>query len=377
MGNTFTDDERFMQAALELAAKGRGMVEPNPMVGAVVVKDGKVVGQGLHQRFGGPHAEVNALDEAGSLSGGATLYVSLEPCAHQGKTPPCTERVVKAGVDRVVLAVMDPNPETSGRGVEGLKKAGIKVVVGVLEDAARKLNAPFFKLMTVGMPYVIAKWAMTLDGKSATRTGDSRWVSSQESREYVHKVRSQVDAVMIGMGTMLRDDPLLTCRHPDGGRNPKRLVVDARARLPLDSQLVRTISEAELVVVTTNHAPEERRERLNKAGCRLIVVDGTESKVNLRELMKVLGAEHVTNVFVDGGGTLTASLLEEGLVDKVMAFIAPKIVGGAGALLPVAGVGVEKMANALVLEDVCTTMCGEDILVECTVSGTKGLEVEG
>ncbi|MEE9514977.1 MAG: bifunctional diaminohydroxyphosphoribosylaminopyrimidine deaminase/5-amino-6-(5-phosphoribosylamino)uracil reductase RibD, partial [Candidatus Brocadiales bacterium] len=180
MGNTFTDDERFMQAALELAAKGRGMVEPNPMVGAVVVKDGKVVGQGLHQRFGGPHAEVNALDEAGSLSRGATLYVSLEPCAHHGKTPPCTERVVKAGVGRVVLAVMDPNPETSGRGVEGLKKAGIKVVIGVLEAATRKLNAPFFKLMTVGMPYVIAKWAMTLDGKSATRTGDSRWVSSQE-----------------------------------------------------------------------------------------------------------------------------------------------------------------------------------------------------
>jgi diaminohydroxyphosphoribosylaminopyrimidine deaminase/5-amino-6-(5-phosphoribosylamino)uracil reductase len=377
MGNTFTDDERFMQATLELAAKGRGMVEPNPMVGAVVVKDGKVVGQGLHQRFGGPHAEVNALDEAGSLSRGATLYVSLEPCAHHGKTPPCTERVVKAGVDRVVLAVMDPNPETSGRGVEGLKKAGIKVVVGVLEDAARKLNAPFFKLMTVGMPYVIAKWAMTLDGKSATRTGDSRWVSSQESREYVHKVRSQVDAVMIGMGTMLRDDPLLTCRHPDGGRNPKRIVVDARARLPLDSQLVRTISEAELLVTTTHHSPEERRERLSKAGCRLIVVDGTESKVNLRELMKVLGAEHVTNVFVDGGGTLTASLLEEGLVDKVMAFIAPKIVGGAGALLPVAGIGVDKMADALVLEDVCMTMCGEDILVECTVSGTKGLEVEG
>ncbi len=374
MEHTVTDDKRFMQMALGLAESGRGRVEPNPMVGAVVVKDGRVVGQGYHESFGGPHAEVHALDEAGSSSRGATLYVSLEPCAHQGKTPPCADRLIEAGLNRVVLAVMDPNPETAGRGAERLRQAGIKVVTGVAEDEARRLNAPFFKLMTVGIPYVIAKWAMSLDGKTATRTGDSRWVSSLESREYVHKIRSQVDAVMVGIGTVLRDDPLLTCRHPEGGRNPKRLVVDGQARLPLDSQLVRTISKAEVLVATTEHAPAERLDRLRKAGCRPITVKGKDNRVDLGELMKVLGREQLTNIFVDGGSTLTASLLEDRLVDRVMVFISPRIIGGTEAPQPVSGIGVDKVVDALALKDVCVRRCAEDILVEGLVSNVQRRE---
>lgn len=363
------DDERFMRMALGLAEGGKGRVEPNPMVGAVVVKEGKVVGQGYHEYFGGPHAEVRALDEAGSSSRGATLYVSLEPCAHYGKTSPCAERLIEAGLSRVVLAVMDPNPRTAGKGVGKLRQAGVEVVIGVAEEEARKLNAPFFKLMTTGMPYVIVKWAMSLDGKTATHTGDSRWVSSQESREYVHKIRSQVDAVMVGMGTVLRDDPLLTCRHPEGGRNPKRLVVDGQARLPLDSQLIRTISEAEVLVATTDRAPAERVDKLRKAGCRLLTVEGKGNRVDLAELMKILGKEQLTNIYVDGGSTLNASLFEEGLVDKVMVFISPRIIGGAKALQPVSGIGVDKVEDALRLKDVHVTRCAEDILVEGVVSG--------
>lgn len=358
-----------MQMALGLVERGKGRVEPNPMVGAVVVKDGRVVGQGYHEYFGGPHAEVRALDEAGPLCRGATLYVSLEPCAHYGKTPPCVERVIEAGISRVVLAVMDPNPETAGKGAERLRQAGIEVVNGVLEEEARRLNAPFFKLMTVGMPYVIAKWAMSLDGKTATRTGDSRWVSSLESRAYVHKIRSQVDAVMVGIGTVLRDDPLLTCRHIEGGRNPKRLVVDGQARLPLDSQLLRTLSEAEVLVATTDRAPAERLDKLSKAGCRLIMVKDKGNKVDLGELMKMLGKEQFTSILVEGGGTLIASLFEEGLVDRVMVFIAPKIIGGGEARLHVSGIGVDKVEDALALKDVCVTRFAEDVLVEGIVSG--------
>ncbi|MFQ5957412.1 MAG: bifunctional diaminohydroxyphosphoribosylaminopyrimidine deaminase/5-amino-6-(5-phosphoribosylamino)uracil reductase RibD, partial [Candidatus Brocadiales bacterium] len=288
----------------------------------------------------------------------------------------CMKRVIEAGIKRVVLAVMDPNPETAGRGAEGLRQAGIEVVNDVLKEEARRLNAPFFKLMTVGMPYIIAKWAMSLDGKTATHTGDSRWVSSQESREYVHEIRSQMDAVMVGIGTVLRDDPLLTCRHVEGGRNPKRLVVDGQARLPLDSQLVRTISEsrAEVLVATTGRAPRERLDKLSKAGCRLIMVSSRGNKVDLGELMKILGKEQFTNILVEGGGTLTSSLFEEGLVDRVMVFIAPKIIGGGEARLPVSGIGVDKVEDALALKDVSVKRLAEDVIIEGTVSGTQRQE---
>ncbi|HHT9118821.1 MAG TPA: bifunctional diaminohydroxyphosphoribosylaminopyrimidine deaminase/5-amino-6-(5-phosphoribosylamino)uracil reductase RibD [Candidatus Hypogeohydataceae bacterium YC38] len=361
-----TEDERFMRRALELAEKGRGRVEPNPMVGALVVKDGEVVGEGYHEYFGGPHAEVKALEKAGEGARGASLYINLEPCAHYGKTPPCVEALIEAGIKRVVLAVMDPNPLTAGKGLQRLKQAGIEVLCGVLEEEARSLNAPFFKLMTVGMPYVIAKWAMSLDGKTATHTGDSRWVSSQESRQYVHRLRSQVDAVMVGIGTVLRDDPLLTSRV-EGGRNPRRVVVDGQARLPLDSRLVKTINEAEVIVATTALAPRERLEGLERVGCKLLVVKGKERRVDLIDLMKKLGEMQFTNILLEGGGTLTASFFEEGLVDRVVIFMAPKIFGGGEARLPVAGVGVDRVEEAFRLKDIRVSRLSEDILIEAIV----------
>ncbi|MCB7128889.1 MAG: bifunctional diaminohydroxyphosphoribosylaminopyrimidine deaminase/5-amino-6-(5-phosphoribosylamino)uracil reductase RibD [Candidatus Brocadiales bacterium] len=363
-----------MQVALELAGKGIGRVEPNPMVGAVMVKDGKVVGQGHHEYFGGPHAEVCVLEEAGSSSRGATLYVTLEPCAHHGKTSPCVERLIEAGIKRVVMATMDPNPETKSKGADKLRQAGVEIVTGVMAEEAGKLNAPFFKLMTVGLPYVTAKWAMSLDGKTATHTGDSQWISSQESREYAHKVRSQMDMMVVGIGTVLRDDPLLTCRHHEGGRNPKRLVMDTRARLPLDSKLVRTVSESEVVVATTHHAPAERLDKLSKAGCRLMIVEGRGSKVDPVELMMLLGKEKITNILVEGGGILMASFFEEGLVDKVMAFISPKIIGGGEASMPVLGIGADKVEDALALKDVSTRVFGEDVLIEGIVPHTHKQE---
>lgn len=361
-----TEDERFMRTALGLAERGKGRVEPNPMVGALVVKDGQAIGEGYHEYFGGPHAEVIALEKAGALVSDATLYVSLEPCAHYGKTPPCIEKVLGAGIRRVVLAVRDPNPVTSGKGVERLKQAGIAVKEGVLEEESRRLNAPFFKLMTTGMPYVIAKWAMSLDGKTATHTGDSRWVSSEESRRYVHMVRSQVDAVLVGIGTVLRDDPLLTARL-EGGRNPKRIVVDGQARLPLDSKLVKSISASggpEVIVATTTLAPRERLEGLERAGCKVMVVKGREKRVDLIDLMKRLGQMQFTNILMEGGGSLTAGFFEQGLVDKVMVFISPKIIGGGEARLPVAGTGADKIEEALRLKEVQVSRLSEDILVE-------------
>ena len=358
-----TEDERYMQKALELAQRGRGRVEPNPMVGALVVKDGNVLAEGWHECFGGPHAEVVALERAGTQARGATLYVTLEPCAHQGKTPPCVEKIIGSGVKKVVFPLIDPNPLTSGKGRQGLLEAGVEVMEGVLEKEARRLNAPFFKLMTTGMPYVIAKWAMSLDGKTATYTGDSRWVSSKESREHVHKVRSQVDAVIVGINTVLRDDPLLTSRIP-GGRNPKRIVLDSQARIPMDCKLLKSLAESEVIIATTPSAPGERVETLRKAGCGVVLLEGDEQGVNPVEFLKVLGQWKFTNVLLEGGGSLTASFFEKGLVDRVMVFISPKIIGGVEAKTPVGGKGVASIEESLKLKEIQVTRFSEDILIE-------------
>ena len=364
-----TEDERFMHMALELAQRGHGRVEPNPMVGALVVKDGDVLAEGWHEGFGGPHAEVVALERAGAKARGATLYVTLEPCAHQGKTPPCVEKIVSSGIRKVVFPLIDPNPLTSGMGRQGLLEAGIEVVEGVLGEESKRLNAPFFKLMTTGMPYVIAKWAMSLDGKTATHTGDSRWVSSEESRGYVHKVRSQVDAVVVGINTVLRDDPLLTSRIPGGIRlrRTKRIVLDSQARTPLDCKLLANLGESDVVIATTASAPGERVETLRKAGCGVVVLKGDERGVDPMEFLKVLGQWNCTNVLLEGGGSLTASFFEKGLVDKVMVFVSPKIIGGVEAKSPVGGTGVAHVKECMRLKEVQVTRLAEDILVEGVV----------
>src|SRR5262245_15622465 len=259
-----------MARALELASRGEGYVEPNPMVGCVVVQGGEVVGEGWHQKFGGPHAEVEALRVAGARARGATMYVTLEPCCHHGKTPPCTEAIIAAGIARVVCAQRDPFEQVAGQGIEALKAAGIDVDVGTLEAEAKRLNAPYLKLVTTGRPWIIAKWAMTLDGKIATRAGDSRWISGEASREIVHGLRGRMDGVMVGRGTAQRDDPLLTARPP-GPRTATRIVVDSRASLSLESQLIRSVGDAPVLVTVGSDAPQENIDRLTAAGCEVVV----------------------------------------------------------------------------------------------------------
>lgn len=356
-------DEKYMGLALELAEKGRGKVEPNPMVGAVLVKNGEIVGRGYHQAFGGPHAEIHAINEGGANGKGATLYVSMEPCAHYGKTAPCVDAIIKAGIGKVVIPVIDPNPITSGKGMQKLKEAGIEVLLGVLEAPARKLNAPFFKVMQTGLPYVIIKWAMSLDGKIATHGGDSRWITSEESRAYVHKIRGQVDGILVGINTVLRDDPLLTCRL-EGGRNPRRIIVDGNAVLPLQSRLLKTIGESEIMVAVTRNAPRERIERLKQSGCTIIQTQDTGERVDLKELFRHLGEIKLTNILVEGGGRIITSMIEGHFADKVIVFIAPLIIGGEGAVSPVLGKGADTMREAVKMGEITIRRFLNDIAIE-------------
>jgi diaminohydroxyphosphoribosylaminopyrimidine deaminase/5-amino-6-(5-phosphoribosylamino)uracil reductase len=348
-------EQRWMARALELAERGRGAVEPNPLVGAVIVRDGLAVGEGWHERYGAAHAEVNALAQAGDAARGATLYVTLEPCCHHGKTPPCTDAVIRAGVGRVVAAMPDPFPQVAGQGFARLGAAGVGVDVGVSEAEARRLNAPYLKLLDTGMPYVHAKWAMTLDGKIATRTGHSKWVSSRASRELVHALRGRMDAVVVGIGTALADDPLLTAR-PAGPRTATRIVLDSRGRLPLTAQLVRTVGEGRVLVVTGGQ--NGHTEALRARGCEVLGLPGPGGRPEIPVLLRELGRRRMTNVLVEGGAAVLGSFLDARAVDEVHVFIAPRLAGGGQALSPVGGVGVEKMADGLALAGWTTATIG-------------------
>ena len=344
------EDIDWMCLALAEAEKGRGSVEPNPMVGAVVVRDGRSVGIGHHERFGGPHAEVNALRQAGEAARGATLYLTLEPCCHHGKTPPCTDAVLAAGVGRVVAATADPFPKVAGGGVAALRAAGVRVEVGCEADATRELNAPYWKRLTTGMPYVTAKWAMTLDGKTAVASGDSRWISSDASRRRVHDLRGRMDAIIVGIGTAEADDPRLTVRPP-GPRRPVRIVLDGAARLAMDSALVRTAAEVPVLIVVSDRAPSERRDRLTSAGCEVLAFPGS-GPVPVTRLLEELGRRGMTNVLVEGGGQVLGSFLDQGHVDAVEVFVAPILDGGDHARTAVRGAGRNSMKDALRLKDV-------------------------
>ena len=359
-------DEQMMLRAVELARKGLGRVEPNPAVGAVITRDDAVLGEGCHELFGGPHAEVNAIADAGGDCEGATIYVTLEPCCHQGKTPPCTEAIISSGIARAVVAMQDPFPMVAGGGFAQLRNAGIKIEVGVGLKEALRLNAPYMKLRQSGIPYFTAKWAMTLDGKLATATGDSKWISSSESRDMVHEVRNRVNAVMVGSRTVLKDDPQLTCRIP-GGRSPARIVVDTKAGLPLTSRLVQGSQDAPVWVICGQSAPTDRIEALRDAGCRVIPLPEADGTVDAHALAKALGDEHVMHVLVEGGGRLLGSLFHARLIDRVMVFIAPKLVGGEHAPTPVGAPGVKFISQAWTIEDVTTTRVASDILIEGSV----------
>ncbi len=344
--------ESIMRHACNLARRGSGMVEPNPAVGAVIVDDsGRILGEGWHQKFGGPHAEIHAIAAAGISARGATLFVTLEPCCHFGKTPPCSQAVIAAGLRRVVIATRDPAPHVDGGGIAELRAAGIEVEVGLLEADARRLIAPFIQLMFDQRPWFHAKWAMTLDGKIAAHTGHSQWISNEASRVVVHQLRGRMDGILIGIGTALTDDPLLTAR-PAGPRFATRILVDSSARLPLESQLVRTCHESPVLVITTAAAPREQQLMLEQAGVEVVQIDADAAgHPDLRLLAAELGRRKMTNVLLEGGGTLLGSFFDACLVDEVHAFIAPKIVGGARAKSPVLGQGLETIPAVASLED--------------------------
>ncbi|MFO7907422.1 MAG: bifunctional diaminohydroxyphosphoribosylaminopyrimidine deaminase/5-amino-6-(5-phosphoribosylamino)uracil reductase RibD, partial [Pirellulaceae bacterium] len=342
--------------------RGEGLVEPNPMVGCVIARDGVRIGEGWHQRFGGPHAEIVALASATGSTAGATMYVTLEPCCHEGKTPPCSDAIIEAGIKRVVLAQVDPFPAVAGRGIERLREAGIQVDVGVLEKPAQQLNAPFRKLVQQRMPWIIAKWAMTLDGKLASHAGHSRWISGQLSRERVHELRGRVDGIMIGRRTAEVDDPLLTVRPPTT-RVPARIVMDSKASLSLESRLVRTAREQPLLVAVGSDAETRCRVGLEQSGCEVLSCSGMTHGEQLRELLLVLGERRMTNVLVEGGGTLLGTCFDLGVIDEVHVFVAPKLVGGRAAPTPVAGTGLAEMPQWSSLRDPRIEVLGQDVYV--------------
>lgn len=391
-------DQFYMRRALKLAARGLGAVEPNPMVGCVIVRDPKttdcakiapdcanadsvcadcadfadetaearIVGEGWHRRYGGPHAEVDALAAAGDAARGATMYVTLEPCSHFGKTPPCCDAVIAAGIRRVVVATRDPFPKVDGSGIEKLEAAGIEVKVGVLENKARELNAPYWTRLTKNRPWIIGKWAMTLDGKIATRVGSSYWISSDESRLLVHRLRSRVDAILIGSRTAMEDDPKLTVRLPEGEtplRTPTRVVFDSGGTLSAFSELALTARDVPLLLVFGPEAPAEKKVFWESKGAEVLVIDAPTREQRLILLMNELAKRGMTNVLVEGGGELLGRLFDLEMIDEVKVFVAPKIVGGKEAVVPVGGVGRELMRKAATLKNRKTETVGPDILI--------------
>ena len=358
----FLEDEDFMREALRLARNAEGRTSPNPLVGAVVVREGRIVGAGWHRKAGTPHAEVHALHMAGELARGATVYVTLEPCSHYGRTGPCAKALVEAGVSRVVIGMEDPNPLVAGKGIAILKEAGIDVVCGVLEEEAAALNEVFLKWITTRMPFVVMKTAMTLDGKIASHTGKSRWITNEASRLRGHHMRDIYDSILVGIGTVLADNPSLTTRLPDGnGKNPLRIIVDSQARTPLDANVV-TDHQADTLIAVTDTAPKECTEALQTAGAEVVCINSGEH-VDMKKLLQLLGERKISSVYVEGGGSVNFSLLRDGLVDKVCAFIAPKLLGGRTALTPVEGDGFDEPSEAVMLKDIKIETLDGDLLL--------------
>lgn len=363
-----SSDSHFMQEALELAEQGVGRTAPNPPVGAVLVKDNQIIGRGFHPAAGQPHAEIFALRDAGALSRGADLYVTLEPCCHQGRTGPCTEAVISAGVRRVFVGVVDPNPQVAGQGIACLQQAGIEVVSGVLEDDCKRLIAPFTKQMATGLPYVIYKSAMTLDGQTTTSTGESQWISSPESRTVVHQLRDRVDAIMVGSGTVLADNPRLTTRLPEGGRNPQRIVLDGGLVTPVEAAVYDPQSEPGCSLVTGCRHTEDALKPYRDVGVTIIQVEEVDGHLDLRAAMEVLGQKNLQTILLEGGSILAGAMLRANLVDRLMFFLAPLLLGGHDGRVPFRGSGVEQLSAAHRLHDVRVSRIAGDILVEGEVT---------
>jgi diaminohydroxyphosphoribosylaminopyrimidine deaminase/5-amino-6-(5-phosphoribosylamino)uracil reductase len=372
-------DIEFMRRAIELAKKGGGYVHPNPLVGCVVVKDGEIIAEGYHEKYGEFHAERNALTRCKTETKGTLLYVTLEPCCHYGKTPPCTEIIIEKGIKKVFVGILDPNPLVAGKGVKILQDAGIEVEVGLCENEIREMNKVFLKYITTKRPYVIMKTAMTLDGKIAAYTGDSKWVTNDESRKKVHELRSELAGVVVGIGTVLADDPMLNVRLEGEHHQPVRIVVDSNLRIPVDSQLVKTAKEYRTIVATTVISTKAERNgeisfncrrfldslrSLEMTGIELLECQSNNNHVDINDMMTKLGAMGIDSLLLEGGGTLNAAFLEAGCVDEVWAFIAPKIIGGGGAKTPVSGKGIDKMSEAINLQDIDIQNINGDILIK-------------
>ena len=348
-------NQDYMKRALELAKKAMGYTSPNPMVGCVVVKDGRIVTEGYHERCGEYHAERNALTKCSEDLTGATMYVTLEPCCHQGKTPPCTDIILERGIGKVYVGSMDPNPKVAGKGVQILRDHGVEVETGLLEEECLSLNEIFFHYITTKMPYVAMKYAMTLDGKIASFSGDSKWVTGEKAREHTHFLRKKYRGILVGIGTVLADDPMLTCRiengidrDTDNVRNPIRIICDSKLRIPEDSNIVQTAVEIETIVATTpdGAADTAKCDRLREKSVSIIETDSTDGNVDLGQLMDILGGKGIDGILLEGGGELNYSMVSEGLVDEACVFIAPKIFGGEGKYSPVSGTGVDVPADA-------------------------------
>ncbi|TCK98814.1 diaminohydroxyphosphoribosylaminopyrimidine deaminase/5-amino-6-(5-phosphoribosylamino)uracil reductase [Natranaerovirga hydrolytica] len=358
-------DEKYMERAIELAQKGVGYTNPNPLVGAVIVKDNRIIGEGYHMSYGGPHAEVNALNNAIEPVEDATLYVTLEPCSHYGKTPPCAKAIVEHKIKRVVIGMIDPNPLVAGNGIKILEDNGIEVITGVLENEIKSFSEIFIKYITTKKPFCILKTAMTLDGKISTASGDYKWISNEASRKYVHRLRHRVSAIMVGIGTILNDDPRLTTRLDDiEGKDPVRIIIDTSCRIPLDSKVFNINSNAKTIIVTTKKAPSEKISQLMEKNVEIIMTPLKEDKVDMECLMERLGQEKIDSVLIEGGSTLNYSALKSGIVDKVISVIAPKIIGGANAKTPVGGEGIQLLNDAIQLKNIKVSHLEEDIMIE-------------
>ena len=360
-------DEKFMLEAIALARSQMGKTSPDPMVGAVIVKNRRIISRGYHAEQSTPHAEAFAIKKAGNQAKGATLYLNLEPCCHYGYNPPCTHTIIKSGIKKVVAAMRDPNPLVSGKGFKELRDAGIKVTVGVLEKEANELNEAFIKFITTNLPFVILKSAMTLDGKIATVTKESKYITCKQSRQFVHVLRTYVDAVMTGVATVKRDDPYLTVRDIGNAeiekRNPKKIILDTYAEIPLNSNILKNEPERTMVVVGKD-APKKKLDKIRRAGAVVHTAAAKGRQIDLKKMMIELGENKITSIMIESGGTLAASALREGIVDKVLFFIAPKIIGGKAAITPVEGPGVRKLTQAINLKNVEFKRFGDDILIE-------------
>ncbi|MEI7634139.1 MAG: bifunctional diaminohydroxyphosphoribosylaminopyrimidine deaminase/5-amino-6-(5-phosphoribosylamino)uracil reductase RibD [bacterium] len=362
-------DKLHMKRALDLARRARWRTSPNPMVGAVVVKDDRVIAEGWHRATGQPHAEIEAFNNATEPLAGATLYITLEPCCHHGRTPPCTDAIIANRIGRVVAAAGDPNPLVAGGGFSRLREAGIRTEVGLCGEEALRLNEAFFTYHLKKRPFIICKWAMTIDGKIATDSGNSQWISNEKSRNFAHQQRARVDAVMVGIGTVLIDDPMLNVRLPGfDGRQPKRIIADATLRIPVRARCLESAQPGQCIIATTENAQPEKIERLRKAGHHILVLPGRRKLLDLAELIRELHLLEIQSILSEGGSSLHGSLFQSRYVDKILAFIAPKIVGGVTAKSPISGWGISNMSMALTLTNVAFTQFDEDVCIEGYVS---------